>query len=96
MEVLNEHSKVCRSSISAIWYGDSISPLMYLYHLEWKMMGERDYVLGIEPGNCFADGREAVKNQCKLKYISHDQEATFSVDFSFNENREDFVLSCEG
>jgi hypothetical protein len=32
-----------------------------LGHLvEWKMLGTRDYVLGIEPGNCFVAGRDAI------------------------------------
>ena len=28
------------------------------YFTEWKMMGEGDYVLGLEPGNCLPDGRD--------------------------------------
>ncbi len=28
------------------------------YFTEWKMMGQRDYVLGLEPGNCTPDGRD--------------------------------------
>ena len=31
---------------------------------EWKMMGQQDYVVAIEPGNCIPEGRlEAGKNQ---------------------------------
>lgn len=62
--------------------------------LEWKMMGERDYVLGLEPGNCFADGREAVRKQGKLKFISPEQEITYSIDFDFVDNRKDFDTNC--
>ena len=64
--------------------------------LEWKMMGERDYVLGLEPGNCYADGREAVRKQGKLKFIHPDQEITYSVDFTFTDSRDAFDTSCRG
>jgi len=64
--------------------------------LEWKMMGERDYVLGLEPGNCFADGRDAVRKQGKLKFIHPDQEISYSVDFSFTDSRKSFDSDCRG
>ena len=37
---------------------------------EWKMMGVRDYVLGIEPGNCYPDGRSKVREDGNLEFIN--------------------------
>jgi len=37
---------------------------------QWKMMGIRDYVLGLEPGNSYPDGREAARKNDKLKMLA--------------------------
>lgn len=39
------------------------------YFTEWKMMGYRDYVLGLEPGNCHPDGRDAMRKEGTLKFL---------------------------
>ena len=39
------------------------------YFTEWKMMGEGDYVLGLEPGNCTPDGRDVMRKEGKLKFV---------------------------
>jgi len=36
---------------------------------EWKMMGERDYVLGVEPGNAYPDGRDVMREKGMLTYL---------------------------
>lgn len=35
----------------------------------WKMLGEGDYTLGIEPGNCHPEGRVAAKANNRLEYL---------------------------
>lgn len=37
--------------------------------VEWKMMGVGDYVLGLEPANCTADGRDLVRQSGKLTML---------------------------
>lgn len=37
--------------------------------VEWKMMGYRDYVLGLECGNCYPDGRDIMRKNGMLKYL---------------------------
>jgi len=37
--------------------------------VEWKMMGIRDYVLGLECGNCYPDGRDVMRETEMLKFI---------------------------
>ncbi len=29
---------------------------------QWKMMGYKDYVMGLEPGNCYPDGRDVMRS----------------------------------
>ena len=54
--------------------------------VEWKMMGYRDYVLGLEPGNCFPDGRNVMREKGLLKYLQPGESETFSVTVRFFEN----------
>ncbi len=56
------------------------------YFTEWKMMGEKDYVLGLEPGNCHPDGRDKMRSQGKLKFISPGESKTYQVQVRFFED----------
>jgi len=49
------------------------------YFTEWKMMGYRDYVLGLEPGNCHPDGRDVMRKQGKLKFLQPGEAVTYEV-----------------
>jgi galactose mutarotase-like enzyme len=49
------------------------------YFTQWKMQGERDYVLGLEPGNCHVDGRRKMREEGKLEYIAPGESKRFSV-----------------
>lgn len=63
-------------------------PTKELYFLtEWKQMGVRDYVLGLEPGNCNPDGRKAMREQNKLQILQPGEEATFHVTVELLEQR---------
>lgn len=46
---------------------------------EWKMMGVHDYVLGLEPGNCTPDGRNAMRKSGKLHILKPGEHTEFSV-----------------
>lgn len=49
---------------------------------EWKMMGVRDYVLGLEPGNCTPDGRAAMREQGMLKFLQPGEKKQYVVKIS--------------
>ena len=53
------------------------------YFTEWKMMGKRDYVLGLEPGNCTPDGRDVLRKSGKLQFIGAGECKTTGVKFEF-------------
>ena len=46
---------------------------------QWKMMGVRDYVMGLEPGNCHPDGRDVMRKQGKLKFIDPGEVITYEI-----------------
>lgn len=53
------------------------------YFTEWKMMGEYDYVLGLEPGNCYPDGRNIIREKGMLEYLKPNEENTYHITFEF-------------
>lgn len=55
------------------------------YFTEWKMMEKRDYVLGLEPGNCTPDGRDVMRKEGKLQFIAPGESARCGVTFIFTE-----------
>lgn len=47
--------------------------------IEWKMMGVRDYVLGLECGNCYPDGRKVMRESGMLKFLEPGDKKEFRV-----------------
>lgn len=48
--------------------------------VEWKMMGVRDYVLGLECGNCYPDGRDVMRKTGMLKFLEPGENVSYRVD----------------
>ena len=46
---------------------------------EWKMLGIRDYVLGVEPGNCTPDGRNTMRSKGLLEEIKPSETKKYCV-----------------
>ena len=53
--------------------------------VEWKMMGVRDYVLGLECGNCYPDGRDVMRKTGMLKFLEPGECKTYSVKISVHD-----------
>jgi hypothetical protein len=64
--------------------------------IEWKMMGERDYVLGLEPSNSPLDGRKALAENGTLKYLQPGEEQHFRIEFEFFDNYENWCEKKKG
>lgn len=47
--------------------------------VEWKMMGVRDYVLGLECGNCLPDGRVEMQKKGMLKFLQPGETKVYRV-----------------
>ena len=52
---------------------------------QWKMMGEYDYALGIEPGNCIPTGRADMREKGILEFLEPGQTRKQSLKFEFFE-----------
>ena len=50
--------------------------------VEWKMMGVRDYVLGLECGNCYPDGRDVMRKTGMLKFLEPQEAKEYCVKIS--------------
>ena len=58
-----------------IIYSNQVLP----YFVEWKMNGIRDYVLGLEPGNCLPDGRNVMRAKNTLDFIKPNEKKEFNI-----------------
>lgn len=56
--------------------------------IEWKMMGVRDYVLGLECGNCYPDGRKATRDIGMLKFLQPGEKKTYCVKVKILDSQE--------
>ena len=57
---------------------------------EWKLMGKRDYVLGLEPGNCTPDGRDVLRKNGTLKFLSVGESGKTGIKFCFLADKNKF------
>ena len=64
------------------------------YFTEWKMMGERDYVLGLEPGNCHPDGRNKIREEGALVVLESGESVSYKVNIVLLDNVEEFRKIC--
>lgn len=55
------------------------------YFTEWKMMGKREYVLGLEPGNAHPDGRDILRKEKALKILMPHEEVNYQVQINLKE-----------
>jgi hypothetical protein len=46
------------------------------------MLGQKEYVLGLEPANCHADGRDKMRAEGKLRFLSPEEEIIYQVKLS--------------
>lgn len=75
-------SNVFCNSHTVILFGKFIQRFV-----EWKMMGVRDYVLGLECGNCYPDGRDVMRERGMLKFLDPGETKTYRVEIR--------MLDCE-
>lgn len=61
------------------------------------MMGIRDYVLGIEPGTNYPDGRAVARKENALSFLAPGEEKKFRVEIEMFEGYETYQkLTKEG
>ena len=55
------------------------------YFTEWKMMGKREYVLGLEPGNAHPDGRDVLRKEKALIMLKPEEAINYQVQINLKE-----------
>lgn len=68
------------------------------WQTEWKMMGQQDYVVAIEPGNCIPEGRLEARKNNRLQRLKPGQSYEIEYEIGVLEGIEaidNFVSSCE-
>jgi len=53
--------------------------------VQWKMMGQSNYVLGIEPANCRAGGRSQERARGTLQFLQPGEQREFQVEIEVSE-----------
>ena len=53
------------------------------FFTQWKMMGEGEYVMGLEPGNCNPDGRDVMRKNGTLEMLEAGTEKEHRIEFKF-------------
>ena len=57
------------------------------YFIQWKMPGEGDYVLGLEPGNCRGGGRKKAREDNILKFLEPQEEVKYHFVVELSDER---------
>ncbi|HMD89038.1 MAG TPA: aldose 1-epimerase family protein [Anaerolineaceae bacterium] len=50
--------------------------------IQWKMMGNKTYVLGLEPANCLVEGRQKERERGTLQFIQPGEKKDFRIEIS--------------
>lgn len=58
---------------------------------QWKMMGVRDYVMGLEIGNCYPDGRDVMREKGRLKFLEPGQTQVYTYQLTMVENADQWA-----
>ena len=61
------------------------------HFVEWKMMGEGTYVVGIEPGNCLVAGRAVERAEGRLKFLEPGQRAEVHLEIGVLASKRDIT-----
>lgn len=60
------------------------------FFTEWKMMGQRDYVMGLEPGNCHPNGRAKVREEGNLVILKPQETVSYEIKITMLDTEEAF------
>jgi hypothetical protein len=56
--------------------------------VEWKMMGESNYVVGLEPSNCWVEGRAKDRERGILQFLEPGERRSYQLQISFLQGAE--------
>ncbi|MDR0394797.1 MAG: aldose 1-epimerase family protein [Tannerella sp.] len=65
------------------------------YFTQWKQMGEGEYVMGLEPCNCFVDGRTAPRNRSVIDHLEPGETRRFDILLEILDGTDEIRYICE-
>ncbi len=57
------------------------------FYTQWKMTGQGAYVVGMEPGNCYPEGRAAARRHGTLEYLQPGEKKMFHLEIGVLEDK---------
>lgn len=75
----NGRARICNEELK-MGLEIRFDPRQLPFFTQWKMMGQRDYVMGLEPGNCHPDGRDKMRRDGDLTILKPGEERQFDVE----------------
>ena len=57
-------------------------------------MGEHESVMGLEPGNCYPDGRDVMREKGMLEFLKPGEKKKHHITFEFIQNDERRNYKC--
>jgi len=64
--------------------------------VEWKMMGESVYVVGIEPSNCWVEGRDKERQRGTLVYLEPGEKRSYELELAFLQGEDALEFAKQG
>ncbi|HWQ74744.1 MAG TPA: aldose 1-epimerase family protein [Syntrophomonas sp.] len=64
------------------------------YLVQWKNMGNGDYVVALEPSNCYPQGRKEIRENKMLQYLAPGEIRRFDLAFHVVTSREELDALC--
>ena len=61
------------------------------YLNEWKMIGQGEYVVGIEPANCNVGGRDKERETGRLKFLNPDEEVKYYIEIGVLKSNNEII-----
>lgn len=55
--------------------------------VQWKMMGIKEYVLGLEPCTNVLDGRKTIRERGELKFLKPGEEYIYVINIDFFDSK---------
>ena len=58
------------------------------WFIEWKMMGERDYVVGMDPANCSVEGRDKERQSGTLQFLEPGERQEYDLEIGILDGKQ--------
>jgi hypothetical protein len=83
------NEQFCNGQGIVVYLKYSIKELPFF--VEWKMVGEGVYVVGLEPGNCLVEGRDKEREAKRLKYLMPGEIKKYNLELGVINSKKEII-----